>query len=99
MGRELSRATPAPAALLTSPIRRARQTAAGIARTLATAPQIVPDLAPGAQASQLLAAVVASGQTSVAVVGHQPDLSHIAVALIGNDPGFAPGAIHAVDVD
>ena len=44
-------------------------------------------LAPGATA-EALAQALEGEQGPVATVGHQPDCSEIALALIGRDPGF-----------
>ncbi len=100
MGHELCGSSPAPTAVVTSPLRRARETAQAIAAAIGVEPSVAPGLAPGARAPHVVAAVASlDGHPAVAVVGHQPDLSHIALALGGHDPGFAPGAIHGVDLD
>jgi phosphohistidine phosphatase len=99
MGRELRCSTPPPTAVVTSPLRRAHDTAKAIAEAIGVEPRIAPCLAPGARASHVVAAVASLDcHGAVAVVGHQPDLSHIALALVGHDPGVAPGAIHGVDL-
>lgn len=100
MGAELAATTPRPTAVLTSPLRRAAETAAAIGDAIGIAPGTESTLAPGATLSALRAAVAARpGHVSVVVVGHQPDCSEIASALTGADPGFAPGAIRAFDLD
>ncbi len=44
-------------------------------------------LAPGATASAL-AAALGEELGPIATVGHQPDCSEIALAVLGRDPGF-----------
>ena len=100
MGAELAAASPRPTAVLTSPLRRARETAEAIATVLGVEPRLEPSLAPGATATALLAAVLAeSGHAAIVAVGHQPDCSEIVTALTGTDPGFVPGAVHVLDLD
>jgi phosphohistidine phosphatase len=79
-----------PDAILTSPLLRARETAAVLGRELGV--DVVPDerLAPGATADAVASAVEGRGDT-VIVVGHQPDCSRIAAALSGEEgPDFPP---------
>lgn len=100
MGIELATVRPRPTLVLTSPLRRTRETAQAIGAALGLEPRIEPGLAPGATANRLLAAVLAEpGHAAVVTVGHQPDCSEILMALTGDDPGFVPGAIRAVDLD
>ncbi len=73
--------------MLTSPLLRARQTAAEIGRATGATVRIEEALAPGATVEALHGAL--DGEVGpVATVGHQPDCSEIAFALIGRDPGF-----------
>jgi phosphohistidine phosphatase len=88
-----------PAAVLTSPLLRARETAQLIANELGA--EVVPDerLSPGATADAVTEAVAGRGET-VVVVGHQPDCSQIAAALTGGpEPDFAPAGSFVVDVE
>jgi len=80
-----------PDAVVTSPLRRARETAAAIAE--AAGLEAVPDdgMAPGATATLLREAVAGRGATVVAV-GHQPDCGSIVEELTGERRPFAPGA-------
>ena len=80
-----------PDAVVTSPLRRARETAAAIAE--AAGLEAVPDdgMAPGATVASLREAVAGRGATVVAV-GHQPDCGDIVEELIGERRPFAPGA-------
>ena len=84
-------------AVLTSPLLRARETAQAIARAAGLDAETDERLAPGATLDDVRAAVVGRGE-HVAVVGHQPDCSQIATALIGSDPGFPPGGVARLDL-
>ena len=97
LGERLAAETRPPAVIVSSPLVRARQTAELIAG--ATGAKLITDerLAPGATVEGLRALV--TGLTGpVATVGHQPDCSEIARAATGNDPGFAPAAVHAIEI-
>jgi phosphohistidine phosphatase SixA len=104
-GREAARALGArltaegvrPDAVLTSPLLRARETAAELGRALGCEP--VPDerLAPGATAESVRAAV--AGRTEVVVVGHQPDCGEIAAELGGGAaPDFPPAGFAVLEL-
>jgi phosphohistidine phosphatase len=87
-----------PDAVLTSPLLRARETAALLGRELGL--DAVPDerLAPGATADTVASAVAGRGET-VIVVGHQPDCSRIAGALTGGpEPDFPPAGSVAIEL-
>jgi phosphohistidine phosphatase SixA len=86
-----------PALVVSSPLLRARETAAAIAQAAGSPLRIDDRLAPGATADDLLA-VVEGAEASVVAVGHQPDCSEIAVALSGRDPGFPPAGVAELDV-
>jgi phosphohistidine phosphatase len=89
---ELAARDDPPALVLTSPLLRARQTAEEIARAADAELRVDERLAPGATAD-LLREALAGAEGPVAAVGHQPDCSHIAVALTGSDPGFPTGGM------
>jgi phosphohistidine phosphatase len=80
-----------PAAVISSPLLRARETAAAIARAAALQPEVDDRLAPGATAALLREAATGRGETVVAV-GHQPDCSKIVLAVTGRRVSFGPGA-------
>ena len=86
-----------PSAVLSSPLLRARETAEAIAKATGAKVRIEPLLAPGAAAAELRDAVLAQGETVVAV-GHQPDLSEIVLELTGERVSFAPGSLHEVEL-
>jgi phosphohistidine phosphatase len=76
------------AQLCSSPLLRARQTAElAVAAGLAPSLQLVPSLAPGGAALDWLrqhtGAVAAAPAERLILVGHEPDLSSLAAALIG----------------
>jgi phosphohistidine phosphatase len=81
-----------PALVVTSPLLRARQTAEEIARAADVEVRVDERLAPGATAD-LLREAIGGEDGPVAAVGHQPDCSHIALALTGRDPGFPTGGM------
>jgi phosphohistidine phosphatase SixA len=83
----------APQTVVTSPLLRARETAAAIARAAGAELRVDERLAPGATLDDLLEAIDGAGDVVVAV-GHQPDCSELAEALGGSDVPFAPGAVH-----
>jgi phosphohistidine phosphatase len=87
LGEALAQRVDAPALVLSSPLLRARQTAAEIARATGAPVRIDEALAPGATA-ETFARALEDEEGPVATVGHQPDCSEIALVLLGRDPGF-----------
>jgi len=87
----------APEAVLTSPLLRARETAAAIAKAADADLRIDERLAPGATAEDVLAAVEGADAT-VVVVGHQPDCSEIALTLGAGERDFAPAAFAEIEL-
>jgi phosphohistidine phosphatase len=98
LGARLAAANEPPVLVLTSPLVRARQTAAAIAEATGAPVEVDRRLAPGATLAALRAALGAA-DGPVATVGHQPDCSEIAVAATGVDPGFSPGAMARLELD
>jgi phosphohistidine phosphatase len=99
VGDRLAQASPRPAAVLTSPLLRARETAALLAAPLGLEPEPDERLAPGATAADVRAAVAGRGEEPVVVVGHQPDCGRIAVELTGGaEPAFPPGGVAEIDL-
>ena len=71
--------------ILVSPADRAQQTAAALGRKFKT----VPELAPGAPVSQVLAAVNwPDSREPVLVVGHQPTLGTLASFLLSGEEAY-----------
>jgi phosphohistidine phosphatase len=86
-------------AVLTSPLLRARETGAELARALGCEPEPDDRLSPGATAEDVREAIGGRGQT-VVVVGHQPDCGEIAAELSGAPaPAFPPGGLAVLDLD
>jgi phosphohistidine phosphatase len=87
-----------PSAVLSSPLLRARETAAELCRSLGCEPETDERLAPGATADDVRAAVAGRGD-EVVVIGHQPDCSEVAAELSGGSkPAFPPGGVFALDL-
>ena len=87
-----------PAAVISSPLLRARETAAELCRSLDCAPETDERLAPGATAEDVLATVAERGD-EVVVVAHQPDCGHIAAELGGGSkPTFPPGGMAVLEL-
>lgn len=85
-------------AVVTSPLLRACETGAEIARaTGVETPAVAVELAPGATAEALVSAVAGRGER-VAAVGHMPDLTVIVRALTGAEIAFAPGDVHEIEL-
>lgn len=98
LGERLAAIDPRPAVVLTSPLLRARETAAAIARATGAELRVDERLAPGATAASLAEAVSGAPEPVVAVV-HQPDCSEIAVAVSGGpDPGFPPAGMAVLEL-
>jgi phosphohistidine phosphatase SixA len=91
-------AHPAPPRLVvSSPLLRARQTAEPIAQATRAELRVDERLSPGATAS-LLREAIEGAEGPVAVVGHQPDCSEIALELTGSDPGFPTGGVAEIEL-
>lgn len=94
----LAGSDPAPAAVICSPLLRARETADPIARALGLEPEADERLAPGATAEDARAAVAGRGD-AVVVVAHQPDCGRIAAELTGGaEPAFPPGGLFELEL-
>jgi len=82
-------------AVLTSPLLRARETAAGLGFG---DPEPLDELGPGATADGVRKAIAGRGDT-VVVVGHQPDCSLITAALRGGaEPAFPPAGAQIIEL-
>jgi phosphohistidine phosphatase len=87
-----------PSLVVTSPLLRARETAEAIAAATGAELRVDERLAPGATADSVRSRV-GREQAPVAVVGHQPDFSQIAIELTGDDPGFPTGGAAEITLD
>ncbi len=98
LGARLAAEGAAGAAVLTSPLLRARETAEEIARALGTEPEADERLAPGATATGVRDAASEHGGNVVAV-GHQPDCSRVAAELTGGpEPSFPKAGLVVIDL-
>jgi len=86
-----------PELVVTSPLLRARETAAAIATGAGAELRVDERLAPGASAESLLAAVEGARGT-VVVVGHQPDCSEIAAALGAGERDFPTAGMVEIEL-
>jgi phosphohistidine phosphatase len=82
-------------AVLSSPLLRARETAAALGLGY---PEADDRLAPGATPESVREAIGARGETIV-VVGHQPDCGRIAASLTGGEePRFPPAGVVVIEL-
>ena len=87
-----------PDAVLTSPLLRARETGAELARPVGLEPEPDDRLAPGATTESVRAAAAERGET-VVVIAHQPDCSRVAAELTGGpEPAFPPAGMLAIEL-
>ena len=89
------------AAVVTSPLLRARETAAEIGRALGTTPAPDDRLAPGATADGVRDALSerTGAADRVVAIGHQPDCGRIAAALTdGPEPDFPTAGVVVIDL-
>jgi phosphohistidine phosphatase len=98
LGKQLAADGVHPAVVLTSPLLRARETGAQIAKATGSAAEADERLAPGATLDDVQAAVAGRGE-QVVVVGHQPDCGQIALQLTGEEPRFPAGGMCVIDFD
>jgi len=95
LGRRLRADGVQPDAVLSSPLLRARETAADLGFG---EPEPLEQLSPGATADDVRTAVEGRGET-VVIVGHQPDCSRITAALRGGEePPFPPAGVQIVEL-
>jgi phosphohistidine phosphatase len=99
LGRRLAEEGISPDALLTSPLVRARETAAALGEALGIEAEADERLRPGATSEGVRAAVRARGER-VVVVAHEPDCGLIAGELASIDPPpFPPAGMVTVELD
>jgi phosphohistidine phosphatase len=87
----------APALVLTSPLLRARETAAPIAKASGAELRVDERLSPGAGPEDVVAAAEGA-DGPVVVVGHQPDCSAVVEALSGDTVDFPPAGHAMLDL-
>jgi phosphohistidine phosphatase len=99
LGARLRNEDASPSVVLTSPLLRARETGAELAKALDVDTEPEERLAPGATVEDVRAAVEGRGE-QVVVVGHQPDFGQIAAALTGGpEPRFPAGGLVVLDLE
>jgi phosphohistidine phosphatase len=99
LGRRLAADGVRPAVVLSSPLLRARETAAELAKAVGAEAESDERLAPGADADAVRGAIAGRGDT-VVVVGHQPDCGRVAAALGGGpEPTFPPAGFAELELD
>lgn len=94
LGERLRRDGFAPDAVVTSPLRRARETAAALAFG---DPHVDDRLAPGASPDDVRDAALGRGET-VVVVGHQPDCGNAVLTLAGIEAPFPPAGCYELSL-
>ena len=87
----------APVRVAASPLLRARETAAAIAKATGAELVIHEGLAPGAGVDDVLAAAEGA-EGPVVTVGHQPDCSIVAEALGAGERDFPPAGHVAIEL-
>ena len=99
LGQRLRDEDARPAAVLTSPLLRARETGGELARALEVETEPDDRLAPGATPEDVRAAVAGRGD-EIVVVGHQPDCGQIAAALTGGpEPRFPAAGLAVIELE
>jgi phosphohistidine phosphatase len=86
------------ARVLSSPLVRARRTAELVAGA-GVEVEIDPRLSPGGEAGEAAAEAMAEGPHPVLVVGHNPDLEMLVLALTGSPVSMGKGTLVRVEVD
>ena len=86
-----------PDAVVSSPLRRAVETAEALAGAAGLEVMVDERLAPGATVDDLRAAVAGRGETVIAV-GHQPDCGEIALAVTGRELSFPTAGFAELDL-
>jgi phosphohistidine phosphatase len=86
-----------PALVVSSPLLRARETAAPIAKVAGAELRLDDRLSPGATPEDVVAAAEGADGT-VVTVGHQPDCSLVVEALTGLDVDFPTAGSYALEL-
>jgi phosphohistidine phosphatase len=85
--------------ILTSPLARARETAALLAEATGAPVEVEPGLASGASGGRELLALGVARGAGVALVGHNPELAEAVALAAGRDVEVPPGTVAAVRLD
>jgi phosphohistidine phosphatase len=98
LGKQLAADGIHPDVVLSSPLLRARETAAEIAKATGAEAEADERLAPGATVDDVRETIAGRGET-VVIVGHQPDCGQVAAAFGGGpEPAFPPGGVAALEL-
>jgi phosphohistidine phosphatase SixA len=86
MGQVLARMESAAPLMVSSPLLRARATASLLAEPYGAAagPEQWEELAPGVRFKAVISRLQSAGASSVVLVGHQPDMTHLIAFLIAD---------------
>jgi phosphohistidine phosphatase len=102
VAQELRRREAYPTRILSSPLRRAVETAEEVAAHLVpeVAIEVRPELAPGIGGSLVLADLMSARAGRVLLVGHEPDLSQLTSGLVAEwTRAFAKSMVIALRID
>jgi phosphohistidine phosphatase len=100
VARALSSRGERPARIVSSPLRRALQTAEIVAKVLGGSVEIMNELAPSETAPDVVRDLLNGDRDSVLLVGHAPDVSMLVSDLTGKrQGGFEPAMVVAIDLD
>lgn len=83
--------------IVTSPLTRARQTAALLAEATGAQVTVEPRLASGASDGQALLTLLAGLGPGTALVGHNPEVAQAVTAAGGRGAAVPPGTVAALD--
>ncbi|WP_242355271.1 histidine phosphatase family protein [Anaeromyxobacter sp. SG64] len=86
------------AAVLTSPLERARETAALLAAATASPVDEEPALASGASTGRALLALARRVSPGTALVGHNPEIAEAVALAAGRELAVPPGAVAALEI-
>ena len=99
VARLLKRFKFAPDEILSSPLPRARETAAIVAKRLDVEVQLEPELAHGFNSERLRRIVRKTAAECVMIVGHEPEFSAVIKELTGGEVKLAKAGVALVEMD
>lgn len=83
--------------VVSSPHRRARETAEILAVATGAPLELEPALAPGRSSGAEVLALAAAAGGPVALVGHNPEMAEAVIAAAGGERAVPPGSVAAVE--
>lgn len=84
--------------ILTSPARRARETADIVAAATGAPVESDSALAPGRSTGPQILALARAAGAGVALVGHNPEMAEAVILAAGHDQKVPPGTVVAVEI-